>query len=431
VEHQHLTGLVTNRVPESFDLDYKRELYAKDDKGRDALANDVAALANTAGGILILGIVEDRQTSEAAAALGVPLSDAEERRMRQIIGSRVVPLPDFDVITVKQEQGHGFYVITVNRSVLAPHAVIVDSGLKYPRRNGSTTRHLSEPEVADAYRERFVAARRQSDRAEQVEQEGLRRLNAGDRACWVVVSLVPDFPGNMIIDDAARQKFQAEVIGRHASLARNLGYTWDRAAVGRRRVMAGGYSRTREAPAERCWTELHADGSGFYAVRLVDMYERMERVVEPPAERLVADEALVVGIMSGVQFLARHARDRAAAGGEALIRVMTYPVQEASPLHLGHTRGWGSSERIGSGSIKDPDERPIEHVALIDDLAGDARVLASATHLLATDLFQMFGWPECHQFTRDGQMRRPFWGSSGLRPVMEKWAAEQGIEITD
>jgi hypothetical protein len=39
--------------------------------------------------------------------------------------------------------------------------VIVNQGLRYPRRNGTVTRYLSEPEVATAYRERLVGAQRQ------------------------------------------------------------------------------------------------------------------------------------------------------------------------------------------------------------------------------------------------------------------------------
>jgi hypothetical protein len=48
--------LVSNQVPEAFDLDYKAELYGGSDSAKRALAGDVAALANTAGGLLVLGI---------------------------------------------------------------------------------------------------------------------------------------------------------------------------------------------------------------------------------------------------------------------------------------------------------------------------------------------------------------------------------------
>jgi predicted HTH transcriptional regulator len=153
VQHAQLMSLVTNQVPEAFDLDYKSEMYGSSDRGRKDAATDVAALANTAGGLLVLGIEEDDQ-ARAAAAPGLVLSEADERRIRQIVGSQVVPMLVLDVLRVENPDrpGHGLVLIAVPRSPLAPHAVLVNEGLRYPRRNGAVTRYLSEPEVADAYR---------------------------------------------------------------------------------------------------------------------------------------------------------------------------------------------------------------------------------------------------------------------------------------
>ncbi len=81
--YEHLEALVTNRVAEAFDLDFKATLYGNSDSDRRNLATDVAALANTAGGLLVLGIAEDRQ-ARAVAAPGVPgpFSQAWLRRTR-------------------------------------------------------------------------------------------------------------------------------------------------------------------------------------------------------------------------------------------------------------------------------------------------------------------------------------------------------------
>ena len=150
--------LISNQVAEAFDLDFKCEIYGSSERDKHAAATDVAALANTAGGLIIGGIAEDDQ-ARAAVAPGVALSDADEQRIRQIVASRVVPMPVIDVMRVEDpaRPGHGLVLIAVPRSLLAPHAVIVNEGLRYPRRNGATTRYLSEPEVAAAYRERFAA----------------------------------------------------------------------------------------------------------------------------------------------------------------------------------------------------------------------------------------------------------------------------------
>jgi predicted HTH transcriptional regulator len=148
VQYPQLMTLIANQVPEAFDLDYKSEMYGSSDRDRRDAATDVAALANTAGGLLILGIDEDDQ-ARASAAPGVAVSEADERRIRQIVGSQVVPMPVIDFLRIQDpaRPGHGLVLIAVSRSPLAPHAVVVNEGLRYPKRNGAITRYLSEPEV--------------------------------------------------------------------------------------------------------------------------------------------------------------------------------------------------------------------------------------------------------------------------------------------
>jgi hypothetical protein len=60
--HAQVADLVTNAVAEAYDLDFKATLYGRSDKERRDLAGDVAALANTGGGVIVLGIAEDNQT---------------------------------------------------------------------------------------------------------------------------------------------------------------------------------------------------------------------------------------------------------------------------------------------------------------------------------------------------------------------------------
>jgi len=97
VTAEHIRFIVENEVTEDFDLDFKSELYGSSDKAKHDLATDVAALASTAGGVVVLGVTEDEQ-ARATAAPGVTLSDAETSRMRQIIASKVAPMPQFDIL---------------------------------------------------------------------------------------------------------------------------------------------------------------------------------------------------------------------------------------------------------------------------------------------------------------------------------------------
>ncbi len=85
-----------------FDLDFKEAHYGNTDGEKKKLAGYVAAIANTAGGVIFIGIEEDDQ-ARAIAAPGVQVSEAERGRIRQIVASQVSPCPTFDVEIITDE----------------------------------------------------------------------------------------------------------------------------------------------------------------------------------------------------------------------------------------------------------------------------------------------------------------------------------------
>jgi hypothetical protein len=427
VRYSAVTTLISSQVAEAFDLDFKSEMYGYSDKDKRDAATDVAALANTAGGLIIGGIAEDDQ-ARAAAVPGIALSDAEERRIRQIVASQVVPLPVFDVVRVEDpaRPGHGLVLIAVPRSPLAPHAVIVNDGLRYPRRNGATTRYLSEPEVAAAYRERFAAAHRQADRAREIEADALDRLAVADDQVWVVTSLVPDLPGELLIDQAALSAARAELTGQRPLIApSSLG--WRRVSIGRRRLLADGATDSGRA-ARWLSADLHADGAAVFSSHVLSPVSpaAADSTGEPEVRRVI-DDSVVNGILSGLRFLARHARDRAAAGGNALIRSQLHPLSGQQPLSLAQYRR-GFTDSLGTRIMTEA-ASPAERVAPLESLACDGPDLVSAAYLLATDLFQEFGAAEAAQLTREGAVRLPYWNQEVL-PHLQQWAADAGISVT-
>lgn len=79
------------------------------------------------------------------------MSDDEQRRIGAKVAAGVAPVPNFEIHPIrKEEAGDGdarvYYAIAVQRTTAAPHAVIVNTGFRYPRRTGADTRYLSEPE---------------------------------------------------------------------------------------------------------------------------------------------------------------------------------------------------------------------------------------------------------------------------------------------
>lgn len=173
----HIAGLAAGVVPEASDLDFKEEFYAAGDKGTHAMATDVAAMANSGGGLIVIGVAE--RDGRAHAAPGIDLSEGLELRIRQVIAG-LVPVPSIVVRRVPlsdADQGHGFVLIAVPPLRDAPCALTTkEHVLRYPVRNGPSNRNLSGVEVAHAHRQRWASIGSQVDRASEVEDEQLERL---------------------------------------------------------------------------------------------------------------------------------------------------------------------------------------------------------------------------------------------------------------
>jgi hypothetical protein len=442
-----IQSLVSNRVTEEFDLDFKAELYGRGDSAKRDLAGDVAALANTAGGIIIIGVAEDEQ-ARATAADGVELSDGEKARMFQVLASGISPMPLVDILqvplqTTGAEQAEakkdetasaslGYYVVAVPRSPAAPHAVLVNDGFRYPKRNGATTRYLSEPEVASAYRDRITRAESQNRRIEAIEHEAIERLELESQP-WVMVSLVPDLPGDFQVTHQAEQAFQRQVTGKPALdiLGRFYGISTRRGTVGRRRFVGVG---NVDGPSARyVCAEYHWDGAGTYSVQLWDLLEHARtqpgRSDLAAANQIVSDEALALAVLTGLRRLADHAVNRAAAGGNALVRALLLPTRDAEfGIEIGSTRGFGSSE--SRSSIAQTDVHSAETVVSLDDIASGGPELVAAAARLIDELGQIFGIAELGQFTQDGQIRIRYWDRRS-HDQLRSWAETRGVTVSD
>ena len=420
VKAEQIRQLVVNAVTEEFDLDFKQSPYGNSDGDKRALRIDVAALANTAGGVIIIGVEEDDQ-ARATAAPGVQLSDAEVGRMRQIIAPGVSPMPIVDILAIPDDAdaSSGFYVIAVPRSANGPHAVLVDNSLRYPKRNGATTRYLSEPEVAAAYRDRTAGVARQQSRIAEIELDAIKRLTLNGP--WLLVTLVPDLPGDMLISSVTYSRFENEMRGKRVSQLGG-GSQFMRSSVGRRRLLADGGGRT--PLAEWCSLELHTDGAGVFGMRLWDMLER-HRPEGEPVTNMVSDEAVVMGLVDGLTWLGRHAVERTAAGGNAVVRARLLLESGATSIEIGHTRFFGTADSrstVGLSGLPDPAETVVE----LDDLTAPSTGMAAAVAALGNELGQAFGIPELGQFTTAGELNLARW-SRESHATMRAWAEQHDI----
>jgi hypothetical protein len=437
-------GLVSVQAHEDFDLDFKVAHYGRSEAEKRALAVDVAAMANTAGGVILIGVDEDEQ-ARATAAPGVEVSDAERGRISQIVASQVAPYPTFGVEiiydetdvdratispTANDEDGAdtaatGFIMITVLRSPSAPHAVLVDKSLRFPKRSGATTRYLSEPEVAAEYANRAAGAARLRDRIAKVEEDAFRRLDR-ERNAWLVVTLVPELAGDLAITKASFNDFQ-QSITQTPALIIPAGISLYRVTVGRRRFLAD--DTGDNSPLAR-WAslELHTDGAGAYGLRMQE-YARPQFALDPDqaTDQLIDDEWITLAVLSGLKRLAQHARDLTAASGNGVVRAILLPASASDSLEIGHSRRGLPQSRSQVSIQQDP--VVAEAVAPLDSLASPGSDLITVAAALADEIGQAFGIAEMGQLSREGTLRRPYWGP--FRQEMVTWAEQHQIDVTD
>lgn len=436
VSYSDLAALVGNpEAGESEELDYKRELSASGDAQKTELAKDVAAFANHVGGVLLIGMAE--ADGLPSRVMDTELSDAHLRHLHQVIARHTTPTVRVEMRPVPNPdpaaQGKGMLLIAVPPSPHAPHAVTavastVREALVYPRRGATKTDWLTETEVATAYQRRFSAAADRSRRTGSVEHELLMALPESNMP-HLIVSLVPEIPGDMIINREAYRTAQAELLN-----TRLIGDDQDLFAgvrIGSRRYTADGGDPRGSFYSQ---ADLHRDGSGGWAVRIAAHTSTTDL-----QEFFWAEPDTVVWLlMSALHLLGTHARERAGATGTAVVRATLVaaphhaPAGPAQPnLHpllpfrLDMLAPTGRRVPL---STQNCDHADSEAVALLDDLVDQGPGLVQTTSLLADELVQAFGLAEAEPVTHDGQLRPDAW-SPQLRPGVTQWAQSHGVGL--
>jgi len=161
--------LVSDKLPENYNLEYKRTLSAKKgstdgwvegrnnigEYAKEKIAKEVVAFANAEGGIIILGI-EETKTKPARAKEIYPIPkpfDLAERFL-QILREKIEPLvANLKIKGIETSDKKGIVVIKVEKSIEAPHRSLYDN-LCYIRRNHSS-KPMTMHEIKDLTLSRY------------------------------------------------------------------------------------------------------------------------------------------------------------------------------------------------------------------------------------------------------------------------------------
>ena len=404
-------------------FDAKREPYGNSDGHKRELASDVAAFANRQGGLIVLGLDED---DDGVVIALTPQPDAhlagQELRMTQVISSLVAPVPAFTIRRVASSDTGSYLLVSIPPSLRRPHCVAVTAEtVRYPLREGTHKRYLTESEIADLYRSRFADARAHVNQAEQRHNAIVGTLDRKDKA-WLVVSLHPDWPGRFTVtsdNTGGLRQFGRTERAQFPTWFDTTTYTPSPAF--RSLHLYDAHDKVYASTAR-----LHLDGAGSLAYSWE--WRPRDANDQGPVIAHIADEDIVGCLVNGIWSLAHWAIHWAGTSGDATLLVELY-APEQCPMTLWQYRGM-YPDRLQGARILKADTGLVAMTVSLDTLRNSGVDLLLVVRQVAADLEGAFGVLGPPQISREGGVRWRYFSRS-RNDSLRTWATAWGIEVLD
>jgi hypothetical protein len=201
---------VAQEVAETDDLDWKSKLPPAKGISETDFPKDIAAMANSGGGVIVYGITEQEKKATGRTDVG-DLIEAHERSLHMAAVSAISP-PVFGLdITRLGADGKRCVVITIPDSVDGPHLIYRGEHFGAPVRNNADTVWMKERQVEAAYRTRFEARRHSAEVLDRMYQELAIVTQTESRAWLIAVGRPRVTPATTTRweSDEARRMFEA------------------------------------------------------------------------------------------------------------------------------------------------------------------------------------------------------------------------------
>ena len=277
-------------VQERDDLDWKSTLPltlpAGKEPGRDAqqdeLAKDIAAMANSRGGLIIYGVAETRGANAASHIESVGEPDETTLQNIRRVASNLI-YPPVTTLALRwltsQESEDVALALEVAPSIEAPHLVRPrrqpsGSGFWFavPFRNGPDTDWMPEKMIESAYRDRLANRRLREEDLHQLHTDLVAKSANMTGGSWIVAVARPENPlpprPRLDLEKAAAIFQRAWQTGWSVQLHQAVSAAWvlraTRVHRGLRRFSQIGSQVARGQggnPTIRVTAEVHFDGS--------------------------------------------------------------------------------------------------------------------------------------------------------------------------
>lgn len=127
---------------EGWQLDYKKEL------PKDGLQKYFAAFSNTRGGVVLLGVEEDRKTGVPVKWEGIDNIAKSIEKIHQW-AAMVDPKPDYEVYASQEKSGKAFVVIRINEGIMTPYYVQNDPRVYVRTGNITPSIDIASPDMLE------------------------------------------------------------------------------------------------------------------------------------------------------------------------------------------------------------------------------------------------------------------------------------------
>ena len=187
-----LDEAVKNGVVETDNLDWKSMLPPPKGLPQTDFPKDVAAMANSGGGLIIFGIREQQKVATERVDVG-ELTETYERSLRSAAITAISP-PVFGLLIHRLgTEGQRAVIVEVPASVDGPHLIYKNDYFGAPVRNDADTVWMKERQIEAMYRARFEERRHATEALDNLYEEALQGRDASKRA-WLIAVAHPRLP---------------------------------------------------------------------------------------------------------------------------------------------------------------------------------------------------------------------------------------------
>lgn len=168
--------IVAAGTAERIDLEFKAKPWDRGDNGKREALKDITAMANTRGGLILIGIGEENNAAKDLAPLSEADAESERSRINDLIYGGVEPRLYGVIVEAVPIAGGAVLAIAIPRSPSRPHRVSTGGVNRFYLRNSTA---VYEPNVMDL-RNLFLQSAEIAERAERYHRDRLGPIRSGD-----------------------------------------------------------------------------------------------------------------------------------------------------------------------------------------------------------------------------------------------------------